>query len=126
MTIRNCVAVANLRPHAGVLSPYQPWSQSTQVKFLVVYPLPWSLQPARRTEHPGIPITRATCSERADSCRLLAQLGRAAIATLASTVTLDLIPPSLLHEDRLQQVISVQPALPGGKARVRANFTFIM
>jgi hypothetical protein len=103
-----------------------PWSQSTQVKFLVVYPLPWSLQASATYQNiPGIPIT---ASYVAPNAQILPSLGRnlgscRGLATCTGTVTLDLIPPSLLHEDRLQQVdLRFSRLFRAGKARVRANF----
>lgn len=102
-----------------------PWSAGTNVKFLVVYPLPWGLQTSAIYQNiPGIPITStyvATNAEiRPSLGRNLGQCG--ALVTCNATVTIDLIPPSTLFEDRLHQVdLRVTRIFRFGQARVQGN-----
>lgn len=93
------------RPGFCTVSP--PWSSGTQVKFLVVYPLPWSLQTSAVYQNvPGIPIT---ASYVATNAQIAPSLGRnlgacRGAATCNATATIDLIPPNTVFEDRFQQV----------------------
>jgi hypothetical protein len=97
---------------AGSWSPAQscrvatPWSAGTQVKFLAVYPLPWSFQISATYQNiAGIPITATYPASNALVAtglgRNLASCGSA--ATCNANVNIELIPPATRYEDRLQQ-----------------------
>ena len=91
----------------GFCNVSAPWSAGTQLKFLVVYPLPWQLQTSAIYQNiPGIPITArypATNAEVKDSLgRNLGACGTR--TTCTSTVNVELIAPNTMYEDRLQQV----------------------
>jgi Carboxypeptidase regulatory-like domain len=84
-----------------------PWSQSTQVKFMAVYPLPWNIQTSAIYQNSsGIPIT---ASYVASNAQIAQSLGRdlascRGAATCNGNVTVELLPPNSLFEPRLQQV----------------------
>jgi hypothetical protein len=84
-----------------------PWSQSTQVKFMAVYPLPWHIQTSAIYQNSsGIPITASYVATNAE---ILSSLGRnlgscRGAATCNGNVTVELIPPNSVFEPRLQQV----------------------
>jgi len=84
-----------------------PWSQSTQVKFMAVYPLPWHIQTSAIYQNSsGIPITASYVATNAE---IVPSLGRnlgscRGAATCTGNVTVELIPPNSLFEPRLQQV----------------------
>jgi hypothetical protein len=84
-----------------------PWSQSTQVKFMAVYPLPWHIQTSAIYQNSsGIPVTASYVATNAE---ILPSLGRnlgscRGAATCNANVTVELIPPNSLFEPRLQQV----------------------
>ena len=115
---------------AGVQSPRTtaychvspPLSAGTQVKFLVVYPLPLALQASATYQNTaGIPITAAL---PVNSAQIVPSLGRPLAAGANANVTLDLIPPNSLFEDRLQQLdfrVSRRFEI-GTKVKARANF----
>jgi hypothetical protein len=98
-----------------------PWSSGTQVKFLVVYPLPWDLQASGTYQNTsGIPIT---ATYPVSSAQIAPSLGRNLAAGPTATATVDLIPPNSLFEDRLQQVdVRFTRRFAFGKAKVRGNF----
>jgi hypothetical protein len=103
-----------------------PWTGTTQVKFAVVYPLPWDLQTSAIYQNlPGSPL-RATYV--ATNAQILPSLGRnlgscRGAATCNGTVSIDLFPPNTLYEDRIQQIdLRVSRLFRMGKAGVRGNF----
>ena len=54
------LALPAVDPRPGYCRVSRPWSSSTQVKFSVVYPLPWDFQASAIYQNiPGVPI-RAT------------------------------------------------------------------
>ena len=87
----NCFAVDSpqqTRPGFCDVSP--PWSAGTQVKFLVVYPLPWDLQTSATYQNiPGIQIT---ATYPASSAEIAPSLGRPLAAGLTATAPVELIP----------------------------------
>src|SRR5437667_6217682 len=97
---------------AGSWSPAQfcrvstPWSAGTQVKFLAVYPLPWSFQISATYQNlAGVPIT---ATYPASNAQVASGLGRnlascRGAATCNANVNVELIPPATRYEDRLQQ-----------------------
>ncbi len=103
-----------------------PWSAATQVKFLVVYPLPFGLQTSATYQNiPGISILAANPTNNAV---IRPSLGRdvgscRGAATCNANVTLALVSPSARYEDRLQQLdLRFSRTVRFGKARVRGNF----
>ena len=84
-----------------------PWSQSTQVKFMAVYPLPWHVQTSAIYQNSsGIPITASYVATNAE---IFPSLGRnlgscRGAATCTGNLTVELIPPNSVFEPRLQQV----------------------
>jgi hypothetical protein len=104
----------------------QPWSAGTQVKFLVVYPLPLGFQTSATYQNiAGIPIVASNPTANA---QIVPSLGRnvgscRGAATCNANVNIDLIPPNSVYEDRLQQLdIRFARIFRFGKARVRGNF----
>jgi hypothetical protein len=105
-----------------------PWSAGTDMKFMVVYPLPWDIQTSAIYQNsPGIPITASLV---VPNSTIAPSLGRNLSACPAATgacnanVTVELIPPRSMFEARLQQVdlrLSRVFRL-GGTRRVRGNF----
>ncbi len=119
--------VTDLRP--GFCDVSRPWSSSTQVKFSVVYPLPWDFQVSSIYQNiPGVPIRAsyvATNAEiRPSLGRHLAACPSQTAATCNQTVTLDLIPPFSLYGDRIQQVdLRLTRNFPlGGNRKLQGNF----
>ena len=103
-----------------------PWSSSTQVKFLAVYPLPWDIETSAIFQNsPGVPIT---ASYVVTNQQVVAALGRNLAACPAAgvcnaTVRTELIPPNTQFEPRLTQVdmrVSRLFRLPG-TTRVRGS-----
>jgi hypothetical protein len=84
-----------------------PWSAGTQIKFLIVYPLPWGLQTSATYQNiPGIPITS---TYPASNSQIASSLGRnlgscRGAATCNANVNTELIAPNTRYEDRLQQM----------------------
>ncbi len=118
----NCFAVDSpqqARPGFCHVSP--PLSAGTQVKFLVVYPLPWDLQTSATYQNiPGIPIT---ATYPATNAAIGPSLGRNVAAGATANTNIELIPPGTLYEDRLQQVdFRFSRRFQIGKAKVRGNF----
>lgn len=78
------------------------WANQTQVKFILVYPLPMDLQASATFQSlPGIPIYATYV---AGNAQIAPSLGRNLSAGANGTVTIDLIEPNTRFEDRLQQV----------------------
>ena len=84
-----------------------PWSAGTQLKFLVVYPLPWGFQTSATYQNiAGIPIT---ATYPAPNSQIASTLGRnlgscRGAATCNANVNVELIAPNTRYEDRLQQL----------------------
>ena len=126
----NCVVVDS--PQAardGFCKVSPPWSAGTDMKFMVVYPLPWDIQTSVIYQNsPGIPITASLVVPNAS---IVPSLGRNLSAcptniggACTANVTVELIPPRTMFEERLQQVdlrISRVFRL-GGSRRLRGNF----
>jgi hypothetical protein len=101
------LSVVDLRP--GFCNVSRPWASSTQVKFNVVYALPWDFQASSIYQNiPGVPIRAsyvATDAEIFPSLgRHLASCPSQTAATCNQTYTSDLIAPFSLYGDRIQQV----------------------
>ena len=84
-----------------------PWSQGTQVKFMLVYPMPWGIQTSAIYQNSsGIPITSSYVATNAE---IRPSLGRdlgscRGATTCAATATVELLPPNSVFEPRLQQL----------------------
>jgi hypothetical protein len=104
----------------------RPWSALTQVKFLVVYPLPWDLQTSATFQNiPGIPITATNPTNnavvRSSLGRDLAQCRGA--ATCNANMNLELLDPTANYESRLSQLdLRVTRRVRLGGATLRGNF----
>jgi hypothetical protein len=102
-----------------------PWLAGTQLKFMLIYPLPFSLQTSVIYQNfAGVENTAtytATNAQIAPSLgRNLAQCGSAAACT--ATVTMALDPPGASYEPRLQQVdVRFSRSLRMSKYRLRGN-----
>ena len=103
-----------------------PWSAGTQVKFLVVYPLPWDIQTSAIYQTgPGIPIT---ASQVIPNAAIAPSLGRNLAACgnrvpCTANTEVDLIPDQTMFEPRFQQLdlrLSRMFRL-GGASRLRGN-----
>jgi hypothetical protein len=86
-----------------------PWSAGTQLKFLVVYPLPWDLEASGIVQNsPGIPITAShvltNAQVRESLGRNLAACPSQTTPTCNATVRMELIPWNTMFEPRLTQV----------------------
>src|SRR5262249_39027118 len=106
----------------------RPWAAATQVKFSVVYPLPWGFRASAIYQNlPGFPITAsyvATNAEIKPSLgRNLAACPSQTAATCTQTATIDLIPPNTLYDDRIQQVdLRFSRTFTMGRAKLAGNF----
>jgi Carboxypeptidase regulatory-like domain len=105
-----------------------PWSQSTQLKFMAVYPLPWHIQTSAIYQNsPGIPITASYVATNAE---ILPSLGRnlgscRGAATCNGNVTVELIPANSVFEPRLQQVdLRFSRIFEFGRRRLRGDVDF--
>ena len=79
-----------------------PWSASTQVKFSGAIPLPYDFQVATTYQNlPGIPYS---ASANYTSAQIFPSLNRNLSAGPNATVSIPLIAPSTVFEDRIQQV----------------------
>ncbi|NOT25695.1 MAG: TonB-dependent receptor [Acidobacteria bacterium] len=103
----------------GFCKVVPPWSAGTQVKFLVVYPLPWSLRTSLVYQNnPGIPYTASHVVSNAD---VALSLGRN-LAGAARSVTKELIPNQTFFEPRLQQIdVRLSRIFRAGTSRFTAN-----
>ena len=103
-----------------------PLASGTQIKFLLVYPLPWQLQTSATYQNiAGIPIA---ASYVATNAQVASSLGRnlgacRGAATCNATATIDLIPPNTVFEERTQQVdLRFTRIFRVGKTTLQANF----
>jgi hypothetical protein len=117
---------ADSRP--GFCNVSRPWSSATQVKFSIVYPLPWDFQVSTLYQNiPGVPQLAqyvATNAEiRPSLGRNLSSCPSQTAATCNQTVTIDLIPPFSQYGDRIQQVdLRFTRSFQLGNSRLQGNF----
>ena len=105
----NCVVVdspQDARP--GFCRTARPWGAATDVKFLVVYPLPYDIQTSAVYQNsPGIPIT---ANYVVSNAQIVSSLGRnlsdcaIGAATCNANRTIALIPDNSMFEPRAQQL----------------------
>ena len=124
----NCLVVDS--PEAareGFCETKASWANATDVKFLAVYPLPWSISTSLIYQNsPGIPITANLVVPNA---AIAPSLGRnlsdcaVTAATCNANRTISLVPNLSLFEPRAQQVdLRFTRAFTlGGSRRLRAN-----
>jgi hypothetical protein len=85
----------------------RPWSAGTQVKFLVVYPLPWDLQTSATLQNiSGIP---STATNPTSNAVVRTSLGRDLAScrgapTCNANMNLELLDPIANYESRLTQL----------------------
>ena len=120
------IILANTDPIVpGYCRSAPPWMAGTQLKFMLIYPLPFALQTSVIYQNfAGIENTAtytATNAQIAPSLgRNLAACGTAAVCT--STVTMALDPPGSSYEPRLQQVdVRFSRSLRLDKYKLRGN-----
>ena len=106
----------------------RPWADSTQVKFLVIHPLPWDFQVSATYQNiPGIPIMASRVFTNAE---VRSSLGRdlgacRGAASCNATVLVDMIPDGAMFEDRLHQVdLRFTRSVRMARARIRGNVDF--
>ena len=115
-------------PRPGFCRISQPWGAATQVKFSAVYPLPWETQISATYQNAsGFPIAESYVASneeiRRSLGRNLAACPSQTVATCNQTVTIDLIPPNTLFDDRIQQLdLRFSRTFSMGRAKVRGNF----
>ena len=117
----------DMRP--GFCKVSRPWFGSGQVKFLVVYPLPWDFQASSIYQNiPGVPI-RATYV--ASDAEIFPSLGRHLASCPSQTAAtcnqnypaIDLIAPFTVYGDRIQQVdLRFTRNFPMGTRKLQGNF----
>jgi hypothetical protein len=121
----NIIRAAADAANPGYCRSVPPWSSSTQLKFMLIYPLPFALQTSLIYQNfAGIENTAtytATNAQIAPSLgRNLAQCGTAAVCN--ATVTLALDPPGSSYEPRLQQVdLRISRSFVLDRYKVRGN-----
>jgi hypothetical protein len=84
-----------------------PWSAETQVKFMVIHPLPFDLQASAIYQNiPGLPRAASYVASNAEIAPTLGRNVGSCGGRLpcTGTATVDLFPNRTLYEDRLQQV----------------------
>ena len=122
------LSVVDMRP--GFCKVSRPWSSSTQVKFNIVYALPWDFQASSIYQNiPGVPI-RATYV--ASDAEIFPSLGRHLASCPSQTAAtcnqnypaIDLIPPFSQYGDRIQQVdLRLTRNFPlAGSRKLQGNF----
>ena len=98
------------------------WADSTQVKFMFVYPLPYGVQISAIYQNaPGIPVLAEWTAENSD---IAPSLGRNLSEGRRGSVDVPLIQPGTMFEDRGQQIdlrfSKIFELL--GSQRIRGNF----
>jgi hypothetical protein len=125
--IDNCAVVnspQDARP--GFCKTIPPWSSGTQLKFMAIYPLPWSLQTSVIYQNFGgvenSPTVTLTNAQIAPSLgRNLSSCGAAAVCN--QTVTVEMAPAGSMYEPRIQQLdVRLSGLLRMGPYRLRGNF----
>jgi hypothetical protein len=79
-----------------------PWSASTQVKFSGAVPLPYDFQVA--TTYQNLPGIAYSGTARFTNADIVGSLGRPLSSGANGTISVPLIAPSTLYEDRIQQL----------------------
>ena len=120
----DCAAIVD-SPQKRFCRNQPSWAAGTQVKFSAVYPLPWDLRVSAVFQNiPGIPVTAsyvATNAEIGPSLgRNLGQCRGAAVCN--GTLTVELIEPNTVFEERLTQVdLRFTRRFSLGRAKLHGN-----
>ncbi|PYR05935.1 MAG: hypothetical protein DMG00_20385 [Acidobacteria bacterium] len=128
VAVAGVLVIPTQDPRPGFCRISQPWGAATQVKFSAVYPLPWETQISATYQNaPGFPIAASYVASneeiRRSLGRNLAACPSQTVATCNQTVTIDLIPPNTLFDDRIQQLdLRFSRTFSMGRAKVRGNF----
>ena len=109
MVVDNCVVVDSPQDgRPGFCRTQRPWGAATDVKFLVVYPLPYDIQTSAIYQNSsGIPIT---ANYVVTNAQIASSLGRnlsdcaIGAATCNANRTIALIPDNSMFEPRAQQL----------------------
>jgi hypothetical protein len=106
-TVNKDCAIIDSPQQARFCEVTPPWGAGTQVKFLVIYPLPWDLQTSVIYQNfagieTGADIVFSNAAIRTSLGRNLAACGAAAACN--QNITLTLVPPQTMFEPRVQQV----------------------
>jgi hypothetical protein len=127
-TTDNCFVIDSpQQARPGFCHVTRPWVAATDAKFSVVYPLPWDVQTSFIYQNSaGFPIA---ASYVATNAQVRGSLGRdlgscRGAAVCNGTVTIDLLPPNTMFEDRIQQLDwrLTRTFQFGGTGRLRGNF----
>jgi hypothetical protein len=109
----------------GYCSTTPPWSAGTQLKVLVVYPMPFDIQTSAIYQNsPGIPVTAQLVVPNAAIVGLGRNLAACGVAAVCNAnVTVDIIEPQSMFEPRQQQLDLRLSRLfrLGSTRRLRAN-----
>ena len=117
----------NVDNRPGFCRVARPWSSGTQVKFALIYPLPWELQTSVVYQNSaGFPLRAsyvATNAEiRPSLGRNLAACPSQTAATCNQTATIELLPLNTFYGDRIQQVdLRFSRNFPLGNTRLQGN-----
>ena len=101
----NCVVIDSPQLYQCRNAP--SWGSLTQVKFLVIYPMPWELRASAIIQNlPGLPVQASYVASNAEIAGSLGRnLGSCRGAAVCNgTVTLNLIEPNTVFEPRRTQV----------------------
>ena len=127
-TTDNCFVIDSpQQARPGFCHVTRPWLAATDLKFSAVYPLPWDVQTSFIYQNAaGFPIA---ASYVATNAQVRGSLGRdlgscRGAAVCNGTVTIDLLPPNTMFEDRIQQLDwrLTRTFQFRGTGRVRGNF----
>ena len=127
-TTDNCFVIDSpQQARPGFCHVTRPWVAATDAKFMAVYPLPWDVQTSVIYQNSaGFPIAATYVATNA---QVRPSLGRdlgscRGAAVCNGTVSIDLLPPNTMFEDRIQQLDwrMTRTFRLGGTTRLRGNF----
>ena len=101
----NCIVIDSPQLYQCRNAP--SWGSLTQVKFLIIYPMPWDLRASAIFQNlPGLPIQASYVASNAEIAQTLGRnLGSCRGAAVCNgTVTLNLIEPNTVFEPRRTQL----------------------
>jgi carboxypeptidase family protein len=127
-TTNNCFVVDSpQQARPGFCEVIRPWGAATDLKFMAVYPLVWDIRTSFIYQNiPGFPVDARYVATNA---QVRSSLGRdlgtcRGAAVCNGTVTIDLIPPNTMFEDRISQIDwrMTRTFRFGATTRLRGNF----
>ena len=127
-TTNNCFVIDSpQQARPGFCEVIRPRGAATDMKFMAVYPLLWDIQTSFIYQNiPGFPVG---ASYVATNAQVRSSLGRdlgscRGAAVCNGTVTVELIPPNTMFEDRISQIDWRMTRIFrfGSTTRVRGNF----